>query len=121
MWLIGWVFLLSGAWSFWKALAEQEALGMGGLLMMIVGAALVSRRVRALGGWLGGGLLTGLCLFGGVGFLAAGVLALLAYGELLAAGFFLRARSLVIPLLFVGWGLFLFLVALGRLRREYRA
>ena len=89
-------------------------------LATTIGLVLVSPRGRALVSWIGGGLLTGLCLFGGVGLLAVGLLALLAYGELLSAGLGFPVRSLMIPLLFLGSGLFLLLVALHRLRREYR-
>ena len=118
--LIGWIFLVSGIWSLWKALADREALGLGGVLMVAIGLVLLSPRGRALVAWIGGGLLTGLCLFGGVGLLGVGVLALLVHGELLSAGLGFPVRSLVIPLLLLGSGLFLLLVAVDRLLREYR-
>jgi hypothetical protein len=119
--LIGWILLLSGAWSLWKALAEKESLGMGGILIIAVGVALLAPRVRALVAWIGGGLLMGLCLMGGAWFLIIGALALLTYGQVLAVGATLPVQSVVVPLLFLGWGLVLVLVGVIRPVRQYRA
>jgi hypothetical protein len=119
--LIGWILLLSGAWSVWKALADKESLGMGGVLMIVVGVVLLAPAGRALAAWIGGGLLTGLCLLGGAWFLVIGTLTLLTYAQILAVGAALPVQSVVIPLLFLGCGLFLVLVAVIRLVRQYRA
>jgi len=118
--VIGWIFLLSGIWSLWKALVDKESLGMGGTLMLIIGLALLTPGGRALAAWIGGGVLTGLCLTGGVLFLAFGAMALLAYGQVLAAGMMIPVQSIVIPLLFVGLGLFLVFLGVIRLVRQYR-
>ncbi len=119
--LIGWVLLLSGSWSLWMALAEDEPLGTGGVLMIIAGAGLLSRRGRTVAAWIGSGLLTGLCLIAGAAFLAVGGLMLAAYGRILAEGVALPMRSVAAPLLFCAWGLLLILLAVGRLVRQYRA
>ena len=117
--LIGWIFFLSGAWSLWTALAEREPLGMGGIVMLLVGVALLTPPGRALANWIGGGVLTGLCLTGGAWFLVFGALALLAYGPALAAGM-IPVQSVAVPLLFVGCGLFLVLVGVIRLLKQFR-
>ena len=66
--LIGWIFLLSGIWSIWTALVDKESLGMGGTLMLIIGLTLLTPGGRALAAWIGGGVLTGLCLAGALCF-----------------------------------------------------
>lgn len=118
--LIGWIFFLSGIWSLWTALADREPLGMGGIVMLIVGVALLTPPGRALAAWIGGGLLTGLCFMGGVWFLAFGAMALLAYGPALTAGM-IPVQSVAVPLLFVGCGLFLVLLGVIRLLKQYRS
>ena len=118
--LIGWIFLLSGIWSLWTALVDKESLGMGGTLMLIIGLTLLTPGGRALAAWIGGGVLTGLCLTAGALFLAFGAMALLAYGQVLAAGYMIPVRSIAVPLLFVGLGLFLVLLGVIRLVRQYR-
>ena len=118
--LIGWIFFLSGIWSVWKALADKESLGMGGVFMLIIGVLLLTPRGRALAAWIGGGVLTGFCLTGGAVFLAFGAMALLAYWQFLAEGMMIPVRSITIPLLFVGWGFFLVLLGVIRLVRQYR-
>ena len=119
--LIGWILFFSGGWSLWKALADGETLGLGGALMMLSGVALLASRGRALAAWVGGGLLTGLCLAAGAGFLGVGGLALLTYLQVLVAGIPLPVESVVVPVLFLGWGLCLVVLAVTRLLRQYRA
>lgn len=119
--LVGWILLLSGLWSIWRALAQDDPLGMGGIVMVLLGLALLTPAGRVLAAWIGGGLLTGLCLMGGVGLATIGLLALLADAQLLGAGLHLPVRSLAIPLLLLGWGLFLLGVGVNRLWRQYRA
>ena len=119
--LIGWIFFLSGIWSVWKALADKESLGMGGVFMLIIGVLLLTPRGRALAGWIGGGVLTGFCLTGGAVFLAFGAMALLAYWEIIAAGSMIPVQSVAVPLLFVGCGLFLVLLGVIRLLKQYRS
>ena len=118
--LIGWILLLSGMWSLWKALAGGETLGWGGILMVLIGTALLTPRGRALAAWIGGGLLTGLCLMAGAGFLAVGVVALSAYLGVLVEGIPVPVESIVVPVLFLGWGLCLVVLAVTRLFRQYR-
>ena len=118
--LIGWIFFLSGIWSVWKALADKESLGMGGVFMLIIGVSLLTPRGRALAAWIGGGVLTGFCLTGGALFLAFGAMALLAYWEIIAAGSMIPVQSVAVPLLFVGLGLFLVFLGVIRLVRQYR-
>ena len=119
--LIGRILLLSGIWALWMALADDEPLATGGLLMIIVGATLVSRRGRVIVAWIGSGLLTGLCLFGGTTFLVMGALMLAAYGRILAEGVALPVRSVAVPLLFCLWGVALIFLGVNRLVRQYRA
>jgi hypothetical protein len=115
--LIGLILLLAGTWSVWKALVGEEPLGGGGLFMVIVGALMLTRPGRALAVWIGEGIVTGLCIIGGLLLFAFGVLMLLAYGQVLAEGMALPVRSLTVPALFLGCGLLLLVVGLRRLWR----
>lgn len=118
--LIGWLLLLSGLWSLWHAFVAREPLGWGGILMTLVGLGLLTPAGRAFASWIGQGLLTGLSITLGVGFLAVGLVGLGGYFSLPAeAGAALPA--LVTPLLFVGWGLLLLLLGIRRLLRQYQA
>ncbi len=47
-------------------------------------------------------------------------MALLAYGQVLAAGMMIPVQSIAVPLLFVGLGLFLVFLGVIRLVRQYR-
>jgi hypothetical protein len=53
--LVGWILLLAGIWSLWKAVIGEEPWGVGGLLLVVVGLALVSARGPALAAWIGQG------------------------------------------------------------------
>jgi hypothetical protein len=115
--LIGVILLLAGVWSVWKALVGEEPLGAGGLLMAIIGALMLTRPGRALAAWIGQGIVTGLCIIGGLLLFAFGVLMLLAYWQVLAEGMAPPARSWTVPALFLGCGLLLLVVGLRRLWR----
>lgn len=116
--MIGWLLLLSGLWSLWHAIAAREPLGWGGIIMTLVGLGLLTPAGRAFASWIGQGLLTGLSITLGAGFLAAGLVGLRAYLALLQTAAPLPA--LVIPLLLVGWGLLLVLIGIRRLVRQSR-
>jgi hypothetical protein len=118
--LVGWILLLGGAWSIARALTADEPLGAGGVLMAAIGLALVSARGRQLAAWIGEGLVTGFCFMAGAGLAAVGLAMVLVYGQVLAEGMILPVRDLTVPLLFLGCGLLLILLAVTRLIRQYR-
>ena len=115
--VIGWILLLAGIWSLWKAVIGEEPWGVGGLLLVIVGLALVSARARALATWIGQGVLTGLCIMMGLGLVGFGGVMLLAYGQVLAEGLRVPVQSIVMPLVFMSSGLWLTIIGLRRLWR----
>lgn len=118
--LVGWVLFLGGAWSLTRALTAHEPLGAGGVLMAAIGLALVSARGRRLAAWIGEGLVTGFCLIAGAALAAVGLALVLVYGRVLAEGMIVPVRDLTVPLLFLGCGLLLMLLAVTRLTRQYR-
>jgi hypothetical protein len=115
--VIGWVLLVAGIWSVWKGVTGEEPLGATGVLLVVAGLALASRRAHALAIWIGEGVITGLCLTGGVAFSSLGALMLLAYAEVLSEGMRIPARSAVIPALFLGCGIVLLVWGVRRLWR----
>ena len=108
--VMGWMLLLAGTWALWEAVIGEEPWGAGGLLLVMVGLALVSARARALAAWIGQGVLTGLCIMTGLGLVGFGGVMLLAYGRF-------PVQSILLPVVFLSSGLSLTVIGLRRLWR----
>lgn len=119
--LIGWILLLAGAWSVWDALVGRTPVSGAGVVMVVVGLGLLTRRGRAAVAWVGEGVLTGLCLTGGLLLVALGALAALPTLRLVGDGLPVPLGMLVVPALFAGCGILLIAAAGRRLARQYRS
>ena len=115
--VLGWILLLAGLWVLWEAMTGQEPGGAGGLLLVIIGLALVNARGRALAAWIGQGILTGLCIITGLALAGFGGLMLLAYAKVLAEGLHFPVQSILVPLVFLSSGLLVTVIGLRRLWR----
>ncbi|MBI4271947.1 MAG: hypothetical protein HY615_16545 [Candidatus Rokubacteria bacterium] len=116
--LLGWILLVGGIWSIGAAVVDNDPIGLGGVAMALGGLALLTARGRALVGWIGEGVLTGLCLCAGLVLGALGTVLLLAYAEWLAPGAVPLVRSIVPPAVLLGAGLLLLVTGLKRLWRR---
>lgn len=116
--LLGWFLLLTGLWSVWQAVTAGESLGWGGIVVALLGFALLTPTGQAGAVWLGQGLLTGLSFTLGISLVSAGVIRLRTH---ITGETDYPLRLLVIPLLFVGWGALVLLPGIRRLLRGYRA
>ena len=95
----------------------EEPLGTTGIVLVVIGLALVTRPGRALFTWIGEGVITGLCLIVGLGFSALGLLMLLPYAQFLTQGLRIPAGAVVIPLVVLGFGLVVLVRGVRRLWR----
>jgi hypothetical protein len=115
---IAWLLVLAGLWSVGHGLFAHEPVGTVGVIIVLIGWALLTARGRAILFWIGQGVLTGLCLLTGLALAAFGGLLLLRYVEVVSASVRLTVRSALIPTLFLGSGLLLLVIGAHRLWRE---
>jgi hypothetical protein len=100
-----------------QAVTGHEPLGAGGILLVVIGLALASRRARSVATWVGEGVVTGLGLVAGAVCAILGALMFLVYARALAGGAPVSVGSAVVPALLLGCGILLLVRGVRRLWR----
>lgn len=115
---VAWLLLLAGLWAMGRGVLADEPAGVVGVIIILMGWALLSVRGRAILVWIGEGVLTGLCIFIGLALAVFGGLLLLVYGEVISGGGGVLVRSVLTPTLLLGSGVLLLVAGVHRLWRE---